>query len=268
MASTPLPDRVDTGGQRGWRIAQGKILRGRRGEEEERPALLGYLRRIGVHFGTLDDGREYGKLEAELECNGGMETVSTNLVNAETGKPTLASSISFAEGLLWAAKDELIQVEAKESSKENRYGTRSTYARVTLIDPITLRAKPFAKSESPDWSEDYLDDLIEQIKSHPAYAERPKRDGGPTHRSELNKELAAKGWPNPDEAPDEWNKLLRAFMKDRPKVTITDLDDHEWGQVRQQIGAAKSCPKILEPALSKVVAKPDEAKPDEYDPFA
>jgi hypothetical protein len=248
--TTNLPDSVPTGGAKAWRIAQGKIIRGRTGEEEERGPILGHLIRIGTHYGTLEDGRAYARLECEVKTNRGVECVGTALQNPENGKPTLSSSISFAEGLLECAQGELIQIEAVQGQKTNRYGSRSTYARVSRIDPLTMRAKP-RKAERGDgrFDEEYLDELVELLKAHPAYAERPARDAGPTHRSELDRELKERGWPDTDLGAPEW--LAAANQLGGPFASIDDVPDDVWGAARQTLAGKTEMPKFLQPAVER-----------------
>lgn len=182
-----LPDSVPTGGNRSWRPAKGKIVRGREedGSLEERPALLGYLRRVTVHYDTLQDGSRYGKLECELETNTGPEVFGANVLNPTNGKPTLSSSVTLAQALLECAAGELVQVEVHQSTKPNRFGTLSTYVRVTGVDPATLRATARKArredgEQGPQWDGDYLDELLERLRSHPAYADRPAREPAPS----------------------------------------------------------------------------------------
>ena len=171
-----LPDSVPTGGARAWRPSDGKIVRGREGDMENRDAILGYLREIHVFYGDTPEGQGYGKLEAVLETNRGREVFGTNIMNASSGKPTLSSSVTFALGLLDCAKDELIQVSVRCGKEKNRFGTFSTYVNIHGLDPVTTavrgRKGPERSPDAPQWTEDYLDELLPQIAGHPAYTER------------------------------------------------------------------------------------------------
>lgn len=181
-SASNLPESVPVGGNRAWRPADGKIVRGRTEDSsyEEREAILGYLREIHVFYGETPDGQDYGKLEALLHTRNGLEVFGTNILNPSNGKPTLSSSVTFALALLDCAKDELIQINANRGSKKNRYNTYSTYVNVTGIDPITFAARG-RRGESgkgddrPEWTSDYLDTLLGELKEHPAYAERQAR---------------------------------------------------------------------------------------------
>lgn len=261
-----LPDHVDvgTGGKGNWRISQGKVQRGRKGQEEVKEVgLLGYLRRIGVHYGETEDGRAYGKLECDLETKTGLERVGTYVLNPENGKPTLGSSTSFAEGLLQCKAGDLVQVSASLSKNINKYGSHTTYARVTLIDPETLEPVPGQKREkSDDYGPDYLDGLLDQLKEHPAYAERPARDWDDDQDNKAAKgtwaavdaACAAKGWPGPSQAPDAWLAAIG-----NGATSLGGVSDEDWASAKNRIEAAKKPPKFIADAM---------AAADEFDPFA
>lgn len=179
--ATQLPDSVPVGGNRAWRPASGKIVRGREqdGTLEERDAILGYLRRITVFYGKLETGEDYGKLECELQTRNGHEVFATNLLNPTNGKPTLSSSVSLAHALLDSADGELLQINVGQSKTANKYGTFSTYVNVTGIDPVTL--KPRGRKGERDredgviWDGAYLNELTDKLELHPAYAQREQK---------------------------------------------------------------------------------------------
>lgn len=288
MSYTQEAEYVETSAPTSWRIADGKLVRGRQGQEETRRACLGYLRRVGIHYGQTNEGQDYGKLEAVIECSDGLQTVSTTLMSAQTGKPSLMSSISFAEGLLELAKDEYCQVEAIQGTQPNRYGKYNTYAKVCHIDPVSKRPKQTARAERVEGRplEDYLDDLLEKIKAHPAYSERPQRaeqedpyaDDGPaedspfgadtgSHSKEAIAERAMnaydvaaqkKGWPSLKEAPTEYLELVnkysekvRSQTKTKPYATLSAVDADWWKDLLDQLPKIDKVPKVLQPALDR-----------------
>lgn len=259
-----LPDSVPTGGNRAWRISQGKIQRGLKGEEEARPEnkILGKLVRIGTHYGELEDGRKYARLECDLHTNAGVETVGVSLRNPENQRPTLSSCISLAEGLLGVGLGDIVQIEAVHGKKPNRYGSLSTYARVTKLDPSTLRPVPSERAERPDdYGEEHLDDLVARLGKHPAWAPRHSREtagsgGGYAPLDALAKACRAKGWPDPYAAKDAWLALFQ-----REDASIESLDQvgaEAFAAAAANIERAKSLPSFLK----------DAATQGEFDPFA
>jgi len=256
-----LPDSVPTGGKGAWRISQGKIQRGRQGDEEVRDAILGKLVRIGTHYGTLEDGREYARLECDLHTNNGVESVGVSLRNPENQRPTLSSCISLAEGLLEVGLGDLVQVTAVQGKKENRYGSYSTYARVTKIDPATMSpVRAERKERLHEYGVDYLDDLVKQLETHPAWASRPYQahdelaEGRPIEA--LNAACVMKGWPGPFSAKDAW---LALFQRDNPGIeSLDEVSAEALAAATANIERAKSLPAFLNVAATQA----------EFDPFA
>lgn len=269
MNPSELPDSVPTGGRSAWRISQGKIQRGRHNEEESRPEnkILGKLVRIGTHYGELEDGRKYARLECDLHTNTGVETVGVSLRNPTNQRPTLSSCISLAEGLLGIDLGDIVQIEAVQGKKLNRYGSYSTYARVNKLDPSTFRPVPSERAERPDnYGEEYLDDLIVQLEKHPAWAPRPARDSGGDSKPEpgveetpieaLNAACAMKGWPGPYAAKDAW---LALFRRDDPGlVSLEEVSAEAFAAATANIERATKLPAFLAEAATQ----------GEFDPFA
>lgn len=290
MSHTQEYDHVETSQGSGWRIAGGKIVRGRQGEEEVRPAVLGYLRRIGTHYGQIDSGERYGKLEADIETSSGMERVGTSILSPRTGKPSLWSSITFAEALLELAKDEYCQIEAYLSSKPNTNGGYNTYVKGFHVDPKTRKPKQTARVERErDRSlEEYLDELLQRLESHPAFAARPgqgqaddqedpyaeeleeKSPFGEDTGSHSKEAIAArareafdtaaqkKGWPSLKEAPTEYLELMNGFSekvrsqtKTKPFAHLDHVDGEWWKELTDTLPTLTNVPKLLQPALDR-----------------
>lgn len=266
-----LPDEVATS-TRSWRFAKGVICTGREidGTYETRPAIVGYLRRVGIHEGTTQDGAEYAKLEAVIETKDGEVSIGASLKGTSNGgKPTYSSCMSFAAGLLDCDKDEIIQIKAAESSKVNRYGSKSTYANIFHVKSAghAERTKDYPyPAELNDNLDGKLDHLIEQIRQHPAYGDRPVRE---THEEEeagglpsdtFSAALAKAGWPSLAKAEKEYLAIASKAAGTTFKAAA-DVPKETWDELAGVVASGKAMP----PAVQKVA---DALKADEHDPFA
>jgi hypothetical protein len=249
-----IPDHVETGGGRSWRVSQGKIQRGQEGSTEERKALLGRLVSITERYGTTDDGRAYGKLAVTLECRDGRQTVTTPLIQPTTGKPTLSSCVSLAEALLDCAKGQLVQIEAAQGRTKNKFGSYSTYARVSHIDPVTFKPSPTARRDrAGGFDEEYLDSLMEELRQHPAWVAQEEAAKAPSALDKLTGLLAERGWAAPDDAWAAWKAQI-AKGTGREHARPEDVPEEVWEAAFGQLSKASSRPAWLPEA--------------EHDPFA
>jgi len=254
-----LPDSIHPDANRAWRVSQGKIQRGRQGEEETRDAVLGKLVRVGTHHGTLDDGREYARLECELHTNAGVECVGVSLRHPDNHRPTLSSCTSLAEGILEVELGDLVQVSALQGKRQNRFGSYSTYVRVTKIDPRTMRPVATNRRARPnEYGEDYLNDLLAQLAKHSAWGPRASSENPrcTSPLAALAAACSAKGWPGPYEAKDAW---LAMFRRDDPALeTLEDLADVAVEAATSNIERATALPAFLKDAATQTT----------FDPFA
>ncbi len=272
-----LPDSpVSTSAPKAWRFANGKIVRGRKGEEEYLEAIVGALKRVTVFYGELDTGERYGKLEAELEGKDGPIVAGSSILSATNGRPTLSSSITFAQGLLMTAVGEVVQITCN-AGKENKFGATPTYVNMSRLSqhPVTgdWRAIPIRANGGDSWSEDLLNDLLEKIRQHPAYADRPARANadedsdnasGAAHYIKMASELSReRGWVPPMADTEGWLSLLKAVASQRkedvPK-TLEAASDGVWGAMLTGLQNSAAKPKALKLA--------PKAEVEEFDPFA
>jgi hypothetical protein len=270
----PRADEVSTGsGIPNWRFSDGQIVRGREleGTLVSTERLVGRLLRVGVHRGTLDDGRPYGKLECEIETADGVQSAGANLTSK-------MAAITLGEGLLAAAKDQLIAISAARSRDRNKFGTFTTYVNVFSVEERSfhttqIREKRLDREKSLD---EVLEDMETELRAHPAWGERAKReereDQGAVHQSPwqlLEQEVAAAGyWPS---VPKAWKGYLEMASavskvlngKATKYETTADVPEDVVAQLRDghsKSAAAKSAiPKALQPYVA------DES---DYDPFA
>lgn len=277
---TNIPSSVETG-TKTWRISDGSICTGRESEGtlETREAIVGYLRRVGIHEGVTQTGDEYAKLEAEIETNEGMVSVSTPLKNATSGKPTYSSCISFAEGLIDCAKGELIQIKAGQSKQLNKYGKHSTYANVHHIvqQPsgkfTAQQTKKFPwVGDMPEYGDELLNALIEQVKKHDAYADRPKRANAEDETDSwdaFQSALENAGWPSVPEAKAEYLKIA-SKAGGETYAELADVPGSVWDGMAGVVMDGKPMPKALQAvADAKANAKPSGAAAGAIDdPFA
>jgi hypothetical protein len=266
----PSDDEVATpsGGRDVWRFAEGKIITGREddGTLRDRPKVLGRLRRIGIFFGTAKDGTPYGQLETDIETAEGKTRVKAGITDKHGKVKPSVSLLCFAEGLLEIAKDELFVVTAISGTKKNAYGTYSTFVNLFHLDAATKRTtqvkrREFDKSKT---MEERWEELAAELKTHPSYADRPAgehdEDEGPTHFSELCREMKERGWPTPEEAPVDWMNLMAHAMDEKPRATLNDYTQDEWGEARLILKDCKALPGLLKPAYNRINKIAPDAK--------
>lgn len=260
----PIPDasEIRTRGPRGWRLANGQIVRGREEDNnlETTEKLVGFVIRVGVHEGVTSDGERYRKVECDIRTRSGIEHVGCN-TNAKT------ASITFALGLLQIGKDDLIALQAGQSSKKNRYGSYSTYANWYKVNPTTLGSTEIKGEKSDEPMEERLENLLTQLRSHPLYKEREPREEeeGLTHRGEFLKEIDAKGWPNFVDHPAPWLTMFNAALG-KKFTSLNDVPDDDWGAVRQVLQDKVEVPSKLK-GLKPPEPKAKLSEPED-DPFA
>lgn len=269
--NNPLPDYIEGGSDtpKAWRITNGKLRRGRQESEEvrERP-ILGYLKEITIWEGTTKDGVELSRLLVKLETPHGEETIGTYIRNGE-GKPTMAGLLSLGGGIMFADKNEAVQIGAYQSDKVNRYGTHTTYARVSRVDPI--RQKLIPRETKPSWDYNPKDytwdaegvlDLVKDLMTHPAY--KAFDYGAPKEFLDWCDE---NGWPKPKDTPDAYLGLLAKALK-REVAALSEVTAEEWTAFVASCKKQTSVPKALVDAwASKQVVEKGQTE-DEWDPFA
>lgn len=263
----PRPEEVKTtSGLTNWRIADGKIVKGREADGTLEPApygVLGQLVRVGVHHGVLDDGRTYAKVECELKTADGVQSVGASLTSR-------MAAISLGEGLLAAKKGDLIKVEAHASAKLNRYNKKTTYASVYRINPETLATVKISEPVLPDY--DDLDEAIEamerMLKEHDAYGERPnrreeeERNANRSAFEQFKDDLKANNlWPDFDLARPGYLSLVEKLAGSKVKDPADPALESCWAQMRDQYAKSRekgTVPKALQAYL---------APPEDHDPF-
>lgn len=251
--NTQLPDRVNTrtGGE-AWRIAAGKLCRGREvnGTYEEHPngQVLGYLRRVGIYDGIGDDGTPYQYVEADFERNG--ETVS---VRCSTG--SINASLTMIRSLLEVARGELIALEPRQGATPTKKGGYPTYVNIYRVDEGTWKTTPI----KPERDERDLDQLLDALRAHPAYAERPRRatdsEGEEFHA--FNDLVVSRGWPAVLDHPSGYLQIIHKATKiayDR----LSDVPPEVWAQMATSAAKATKLPAAL--AAVPVEADPFESE--------
>lgn len=271
MTNIPRAEDVrTTSGLANYRFSDGQIVKGREEDgtlEVAEFGLLGRLLRVGIHRGTLDDGREYGKLEAELETADGRVSVGANI-------NSLMASITFGEGLLAVGKGELVKFTAGRSKVKNRYGKFTTYANVHKINEESLRPTP-ARVKVLDRDqrlEDVLGWIEIRLQDHPAWAERPKRDSEDEDASTLDlfrAEIELKGlWPMLDD--DSYPGYLTLaemtykviYKRDTTYNAMEDVSEPVLAKMREGHDRSESVPAALQPFVKA------STQADLFDPFA
>lgn len=265
-----IPDESEvtaSSGRQSWRIANGKICKGSEDEGTlvTREKIVGRLRRVGIHEGEFTrDGKtkRVYQVEADIETAHGMERLKASLCDQKGKDAPSGVAVGLLWGLLQIGKDELMIVIASQGSKKNEFNSYPTFVNVFTLPAGAKQGVPIEKRKRID-GEDFADvqqGLIDQIRSHPAYAERPAHEtddeqgNATTHLSALCKECEAKGWPTPEQAPAEWLAMMAAAMGGNPKASIKEIPDDIWGETRLKLQdkPANEPPKMLIPAIERL----------------
>jgi len=254
----------------GWRIADGVLKRGRgRDGDEQLDMIDGRLLRIGVHEGTGEDGTPYKQIECDLQS----DEHGTCFVKSSIGLSPTASNVTatqFGMALLECAKGEWIAIKPQRSSKAHeKYGTYTTFVNIGIVDPSSRRAREVRPDSSQfpgDSFKEKLPHVLEALKTHPAYAPRPKRDEDTGDGFSLKAEneglnnyrtaLSERGWPSPDGPARAAHVELAGKVAKKSFDDFLDVPSDIWEQMAGSVKKAKECP----PALKAFV--------DEHDPFA
>ena len=152
-------------------------------------------------------------------------------------------------------------ITATQGDKKNEFGSYSTFVNVFRLKPGATAATPVPRRErSEEPMEVTLSKLLDQVREHPAYADRPASesddaDGSAnTHLSALCKECKEKGWPTPEEATAEWLAYLqKGFKEEKPRASLQSWSEDDWGSVREALLDQKECP--VAPAEKKGFSK-------------
>lgn len=246
-----------------WRIAGGAICKGREVDKtyEETPILVGRLVRVGIHTGVTDEGEAYTKFECELDTAEGRVSCGTS----DTQK---IATISFVEGLIACAKNELISISASQAAKVNKYGKRTTYAVVGRVNPTTLVSTQV--SERILTREVSIDDAFEiataKLKAHPAWAPRAVREdqeeqgqaqgSAPAQQDDsklvlLQRELQMAGchWPLFDAAEEGYLEMAGTIDK-CTYLLADDVPDKTWVTIlkglRASVNSKAPVPQLLQ----------------------
>jgi len=229
-----------------WRIADGKIVRGRgRGGSEQRETLAGSIESVYtqlVHDGVNDKDKTY---------------IGVVLKNTEGAHSVHTSSMSTAMGLMRAMLDcgpgKPVVIVPKLADKPNKFGAFNTYANVYALNPAN--GQRGASLGSYD-KEDTFESLLDAFQTLPFYKERVR---GETHTEEGEKvdnldaeiDLHCKrlGWPTPTENEKGWIEIASE---------ISGTDELMWDAVG---------PEAKKAIRDSVADAPDgEELPDELKP--
>ena len=257
-----------------WRVANGEICTGREedGTLKTREKIVGLLHRIGVHEGhSKQNGTYFKQLEADIETAEGVVRLKASVSDIGGAMKPGVAAITFAEGLLELAKDELFIARAAQGTKKNKYGNYTSYTNLFHYNHETKQSAPAKRTGAFDATETMLDRweaLEAELKAHPAYADRPAserdEDGVPaSHLSALVGECQERGWPHPEQCPPQWLGMMAKAFKTEARGKLTDYSDDQWGAIRLKFKELTEMPGFLRSALGPVVPVPDD-----FDPFA
>lgn len=263
----PEAEEVETvGGSSSYRFSKGRIVTGREedGSLSILPKIVGIVTRVGVYEGTTNDQykKPYRQLECDIMTARGEIFLKAGLLDENFQPKATQAALSFAWLLNQPVVRErkVIQITAAQGEAwTNEFGQAreaSTYA--NLFEVKDGKAYPLYRPKADPAapkvpSEQKMEVLLAELRDHPLWAPRPEgrehdadQGGGGrlTHLSEFCRECGEKGWPAPDQAPEDWMAIMVASIKkpdnSGPKYTwpITSLgaiEDDDWGVMRQAL---------------------------------
>lgn len=261
----PGADEVETvgGGSSSFRFSKGRIVSGR--EEDGSlvivPKLVGIVTRIGVYEGTTNDQykKPYRQLECDYQTRDGEVYIKAGLLDENFQPKATQAALSFA----WVLNHELVREKkviqltaAQGEAWTNEMGQAreaSTYANLFEVKegkayPVY---RPKADPNAPkvdSWAK--MEALLAELTTHPLWAPRPEgrehdadHGGRLTHLSEMIRECGERGWPAPDQCPEDWLAIVAASLKLQdgsykykwPVLSLGAIDDDDWGAIRQAL---------------------------------
>lgn len=236
-----------------WRAVNGVICRGKEKEEgyEEWPHsnITGRISKLGLREGENKAGDYERKLILELETSEGYERLSVKFYSKKK-YGSYSQFFGLSRALLLCDENEVIALTAARGSKPHPvHGTFATYINVYRVKegckPAEIRTNtPHEKRTESDAERDArvereINGMIDDLKKLPFWGEYSHGsdddddDGGVTHRGQFWKECSERGWPTPDEAPEEWTSIVTTISEGAN--TSLNLNDDSWGELRLAI---------------------------------
>lgn len=263
-----------------WRFANGKIARGPEMEDrpgcytEERPTIIGQLKRVGVFHGRDRDGNPYGQLELDIETRDGLVHVKSGLTDQDGNIRPSVATLTLARAIIEVEADAMIQITAVQGAAitlpNGKKGGKPTYVNVARLTPPTIEGRPwrcdpiYGEKRPPgapkldargQWEE-----ILPRIEGHPAYAERLV-ESDETQLMALEALCHERLWPTPTQFPAEWLAMsAKALKLPKTPASLSEISDEDWGLVLESLRDRKEIPGPLK-GLTVTPATP------EYDPF-
>lgn len=152
-----------------WRIASGKLLRGREvdGNLVSLDSLAMRVRRVGVHEGLGENNKPF----QYIECQGDTADMGSVIVHVDTRSKV--SSMGMARAMLDTHAGMDISFQPRQADRPTDYGNYVTYCNVSALSPTGGRGARLGDTYNPD---DTIQGLIESLKKLPHYGERKKKD--------------------------------------------------------------------------------------------
>jgi hypothetical protein len=188
-----------------YRISEGKVKIGRvaDGNLEELAAISGHLLRVGYTEGESETGDKYAYVECDLENAEGEQI----RVKSSVGLNQTASQVApcgFAMGLLACKLNDDIGIfPTLSKTADPKYGKFSTYVNIGIVNPATgkyVQVKPDRNQFPGETSKQKWPHVLEALREHECYAERPSKDDESGEASDLSifsKIDTDKRWPSP-----------------------------------------------------------------------
>lgn len=239
-----------------YRISEGKVKIGREqnGDLEVLDSISGILKRIGYFEGEYDGDRS-AYLEADLEDADG-QTIRVKVSVGLNGTASQVAPVGMALGLLGCKQyDDIAFFPSKSKNPDPKYGKYQTYVDVGYVNTATGR---YIRVDTRKSREDYpgatskekWPHVLEAIKKHEAYAERPTNDDTPGQSDDLSifTELdRCGGWPSPfGGAKPTYLKLFEG-MTNRPIKDYSDLTANEVKEFREYVEDTFSNSGFIDP---------------------
>lgn len=254
-----------------WRIASGKLLRGR-GEGEEHPQgrICGYVRRFAIEEGVSDDGSPWKQLEVDLDTKEGFERIKVNYNSEQDMWPT--QGVGLAKVLASIKSDWAIVIEPSLSKEPNKHGKHTTFVNVDRWNPALGRRELIQTEWDGMKFADIVDDVFEALGKHPLYKHRERttnEDGTATEISLLEAELSARGFTPFAGNEAKWLPVINAQLKENEyeEVTLDQInDDDVLNFLRCQLPTIETDP--LKAPAKKILGGKEKPPADKDDPFA
>jgi hypothetical protein len=253
--SRPLPtshDGANANFSNPWRIAKGKLFRGREeeGTLEERASITGRICEMQFNSGMSESGEVYQYAAVILEsADEGKFKVHASLKSK-------VSASTFMEGLCQCKAGDDITISPNLGKPKPGYSA-PTYANVTRFNPATHVWEKCVGAEFmtvDQWSEQFTQhpSVVFKDKDTPEGVVAPTQDQfADTPNEKIETYILERSWPALKLFPEAWHAVFMKILKNQYTGILTE---EQFDTLETALNQLKTAPKSVLDAATKAPA--------------